>query len=98
MELPLHVIRPDGLGPLVAPPTPPVDSGQSVQAHEAGDPPSPHRLPTAQDQLSVDPPIPVGSPGRGVDVDDLVQQDRVVDDPGRGPATRPLLEPRRRHL
>lgn len=98
VELPLHGIRPDGLGPLVAPPTPPVDARQPVQAHEAGDPPSPHRLPTAQDQLSVDTPIPVGRSGRGVDVDDLVQQNRVVDVPGRGPATTPLVEPRRRHL
>ena len=87
MELPLHVIGPDRLGSLMVPPPPPVHSRQSVQAHQPRNSPPTHRLPVAEHQLGVNPPIPVRRPRRGVDVDDLVQQDRVVDVPGRGSAT-----------
>ena len=96
-ELALHMIRPGRLRALVVTPPPPVDPGQAVTGHQTSDPASPDLVRAAHHQLGMNPAHTVGRPRSRVDLDDRVQQVRVLDIARRRRTFEPLVVSRRRH-
>ena len=73
-----------------------VDPSQAVTSHQTSDLASPDLAGAAQDQFGVDPPDSVGRPGSGMNLDDRVQQIRVLDVAARGWPLGPLVVARGR--
>jgi hypothetical protein len=93
----LDVIGPGRLRSLGVAPPAAVDTGQAVAGHQTGDLPSTDVMGSAQNKLGMNAPDSIGRPGRGVDLDDHVEQIGIGDITVRRWPLDPLVITRRRN-